>query len=161
MLLPLHIAAGALAIILGGLALAACGSSMRCSCYFVVTGLTTVRPVSTWTRLLNSVALVAAVARALIEIILGFKALASPGGTLKGVPVFMLFFLATVTAFAAAGDLPVWRSAMLRGTPRLRRHLWRMCFALFIAAGRFFRSVPALPRSFPSHLLPLLCVRFP
>ena len=26
----------------------------------------------------------------------------------------------------------------LRGTPRLRRHLWRMCAALFIATGSFF-----------------------
>jgi hypothetical protein len=30
------------------------------------------------------------------------------------------------------------RFGLPRGGPRLARHLWRMCFALFIAAGSFF-----------------------
>ena len=30
------------------------------------------------------------------------------------------------------------QSGALRGAPRLARHLWRMCFALFIAALSFF-----------------------
>src|ERR1700694_3412190 len=43
------------------------------SCYFVITGLTTVRPVSAWTRRLNSVALLVVFALSLIENGLGFK----------------------------------------------------------------------------------------
>ena len=39
---------------------------------------------------------------------------------------------------AATGDVRVMRFGMPRGGPRLARHLWRMCFALFIAAGSFF-----------------------
>ncbi|HWF84419.1 MAG TPA: hypothetical protein VG222_06220 [Vicinamibacterales bacterium] len=50
----------------------------------------------------------------------------------------MLFFPATITTMAAAGDVRVMRSGALRGGRRLARHLWRMCFALFIAAGSFF-----------------------
>ena len=44
------------------------------------------------------------------------------------------FRYATLLHLAAAGDLHVLRSGMPRGGPRLARHLWRMCFALFIAA---------------------------
>jgi hypothetical protein len=199
MLLPVHIVAGGLAIVLGGLALAASkGATLHrrsgllfvyamllmgisgsilalrqsltnanvlggiMACYFVITALTTVRPVSPWTRRLNSVALLAAVALSLIEIGLGFKALASPGGTISGVPFFMLFFLATVTTLAAAGDLRVMRSGDLRGAARLRRHLWRMCFALFIAAGSFFsirsRVAKILPEAFTTPAMRALPV---
>lgn len=188
-LLPVHIAAGGLAIILGGVALAASkGATLHkrsgllfvyamltmgisgsilalrqsltnanvlggfMACYFVITALTTVRPVSAWTRRLNSVALVVVVALSLIYIGMGFKALASPGGTLAGVPFFMMFFLATVTTLAAIGDVRVMRSGVLRAAPRLARHLWRMCLALFIAAGSFFsireRVAKVLPEPF-------------
>ncbi len=133
--------------------------------YFVITGLTTVRPVSAWTRRLNSVALLVAIALLLIEIGLGFKALASPGRTINGVPFFMLFFLATVTALAAAGDLRLMPPRALPAPGRLARHLWRMCFALFIAAGSFFsireRVAKILPEPFtnpPMRALPIALV---
>jgi hypothetical protein len=52
---------------------------------------------------------------------------------------------------------------MPRGGPRLARHLWRMCFALFIAAGSFFsvreRVAKILPGPFttaPMRALPIL-----
>jgi nitrate/nitrite transporter NarK len=52
-----------------------------------------------------------------------------------------------------------------RGGPRLARHLWRMCFALFIAAGSFFsiraRVAKILPQPFttaPMRALPILLV---
>jgi hypothetical protein len=130
--------------------------------YFVTTALTTVRPVSAWTRRLNRVALLVVTAISLVEIGLGFKALASPGGTINGVPFFMLFFLATVTTLAAAGDLRMMRSGPLRAAPRLSRHLWRMCFALFIAAGSFFsireRVAKILPESFTTPAMRALPV---
>ena len=135
------------------------------SAYFVITALTTVRPASAWTRRLDSGALVVAIALALIEIGLGFKALASPRGTIDGAPFFMLFFLATITTLAAAGDVRVMRSGALRGGPRLARHLWRMCFALFIAAGSFLsiraRVAKILPEPFttaPMRALPVALV---
>jgi uncharacterized membrane protein len=130
--------------------------------YFVTTALTTVRPVSAWTRRLNRVALLVVTVISLVEIGLGFKALASPGGTINGVPFFMLFFLATVTTLAAAGDLRMMRSGPLRAAPRLSRHLWRMCFALFIAAGSFFsireRVAKILPESFTTPAMRALPV---
>ena len=75
----------------------------------------------------------------------------------------MLFFIATVLILAAAGDVRVMRSGVPRGGPRLARHLWRMCFALFIAAGSFFsireRVAKILPEPFttgPMRALPIL-----
>lgn len=199
MLLPVHIVAGGLAIIFGGVALVASkGATLHrrsgllfvyailtmgisgsilalrqsltnanvlggfLSAYFVITALTTVRPVSAWTRRLNTAALLVVIALTLFEIGLGFKALASPGGTLNGVPFFMPFFLATVTTLAAAGDIRMLRSRALRTAPRLARHLWRMCFALFIAAGSFFsireRVAKILPEPFTTPTMRALPV---
>jgi hypothetical protein len=135
------------------------------SAYFVVTALTAVRPPSPWTGRLNAAALVVAVGLAATEIALGVTAFRSPRGTLEGVPFFMLFFLATITSLAAIGDVRVMRSGPLRGAPRLARHLWRMCFALFIAAGSFFsirarvaRVLPEPLTTAPMRALPVLLV---
>ena len=72
----------------------------------------------------------------------------------------MSLVLAAAMLAAAAGDVRIMRSGPLRGAPRLRRHLWRMCFALFIAAASFFsireRVEKILPEPFPSGPLRLL-----
>jgi hypothetical protein len=64
---------------------------------------------------------------------------------------------------AAVGDVRIMRFGPPRGGPRLARHLWRMCFALFIAAGSFFsvreRVATILPEPFtsgPMRALPIL-----
>jgi uncharacterized membrane protein len=199
MLLPIHIVAGGLAIILGAVALLASkggalhrrfglifvyamltmgtsGSVLALrqsltnanviggfmSAYFVITALTTMRPVSTWTRRLNAGALAVALGLAAFEIGLGLKALANPRHTINGVPFFMLFFLATITLLAAAGDIRLMRFGAPRGGPRLARHLWRMCFALFIAAGSFFsiraRVAKVLPEPFTTGAMRALPV---
>ncbi len=131
--------------------------------YFVGTALTTVRPVSPWTRGFDVAALAVAVGLALLDIAGGVKAFNSPRGLLNGVPFLMLFFLAGVMILAAIGDVRIMRLGMPRGGPRLARHLWRMCFALFIAAGSFFsvreRVAKVLPEPFaaaPMRALPIL-----
>lgn len=132
--------------------------------YFTVTALTTVRPVSVWTRRLNAAAISLGLALALVEFGLGFSALARPSTisgcawchTVDGVPFFMLLFMATIMMLAVAGDVRALRVAP-RARARLARHLWRMCFALFIAAGSFF-SVPErvakiLPQAFATPVM--------
>ncbi|HEX5716622.1 MAG TPA: hypothetical protein VF179_10715 [Thermoanaerobaculia bacterium] len=198
MLLPIHIAAGGLALVLGAVALLVkkggtihrrsgllfvyamlvMGISASIlgnwgagliSAYFVGTALTTVRPVSPWTRRINAAALTLVVGLALATIVGGVKAFNSPHLSPGGVPFrtigVMSFFLATVMILAAAGDVRILRSGMPRGGPRLARHLWRMCFALFIAAGSFFsireRVARILPEPFtsgPMRLLPILLI---
>jgi hypothetical protein len=194
MTLQIHIVAGALAMILGaGALLARKGATVHrrsgqlfvgsmlvmgitasalgpipnglMPVYFVATALTTVRPVTAWTRWLNAGALAVAIVLALGSVSKGFEALASPGGVRNGVPFFMLFFIGTVMAIAAAGDLRVMWSGPLRGARRIARHLWRMCFALFIAAGSFFsieaRVARLLPEPFTTvgmRMLPIAMV---
>ena len=135
------------------------------SCYFVITALTTVRVASVTTWWLDRAALLLAIALSPIFVVLGMQALASPEGAINGVPFFMQFFLATVIALAAAGDVRSIRLGLLRPVPRIQRHLWRMCFALFIAAGSFFsiraRVAKILPEPFTTptmRFLPVILV---
>jgi hypothetical protein len=117
--------------------------------YFVCTALTTVRPASPWTHRFHFATLMVAVGMALLLVGDGVKALHGPGGVLKGAPFGMLFFLAAVLTLAAIGDLRVLRFGLPRGRARLARHLWRMCFALFIAAGSFFSIRRRVAKIFP------------
>src|ERR1700685_3958849 len=55
-----------------------------------------------------------------------------------GVPVGMTFFMGSVMLLAAAGDVRMLVGGGVAGAKRIARHLWRMCFGLFIAAGSFF-----------------------
>ena len=194
LLLPIHIAAGGLAMVLGAVALIVKkgGTLHRRSgllfvyamlvmgfsasilgflksppdgnvfagfmtAYFVGTALTTVRPVSPSTRRIDVAALGVAVGLALVNIVAGVS------GFFNGVPFLMYFFFATLWIVAARSDLRILRFGAPRGGPRLARHLWRMCFALFIAAGSFFsiraRVAKILPEPFttgPMRALPIL-----
>jgi hypothetical protein len=50
----------------------------------------------------------------------------------------MHLFMASVMLLAAAGDVRMLMHGGLSGAKRIARHLWRMCFGLFIASGSFF-----------------------
>jgi hypothetical protein len=61
----------------------------------------------------------------------------------------------TVILLAATGDLRALRTGGLQGPRRLARHLWRMCFGLFIATGSFFLGqMKFVPE--PVRIVPLL-----
>jgi hypothetical protein len=66
-----------------------------------------------------------------------------------GVPVGMSFFMGSVMLLAAAGDVRMMIAGGACGKKRIVRHLWRMCFGLFIAAGSFFLG----PSNRPLRLL--------
>jgi uncharacterized membrane protein len=196
-LLPVHIAAGGLAIILGFTALAVRKGGLThrrvgmafvyamlvmgisasviafrkdpndgnvtaglLSAYFVVTAFTAVRPASAGMTWLTAGASLVAAVLSLRMFVGGVIAWQAPGHMLNGVPALMMFFLGSVLALAAFGDVRVIRSGRLTpltGRPRLARHLWRMCFAFFIAAGSFFsiraRVATVLPDAI--NVLPL------
>jgi uncharacterized membrane protein len=204
MLLPIHVAAGGLAIVLGGVALSVKkgGTIHRRSgllfvyamlvmsgtasimalrnglndpnltagfmtAYFVCTAWTTVRPASPWTRRIDAAALTFALVLAAGAIARGVSLVESrrlsPGGVPFRTIGIMSFVLATLLLLGAVGDVRVMRSGMPRGGRRLARHLWRMCFALFIAAGSFFsiraRVAKVLPQPFttgPMRALPIV-----
>ncbi|MDQ3949292.1 MAG: hypothetical protein M3282_03015, partial [Gemmatimonadota bacterium] len=80
----------------------------------------------------------------------------------NGMPAFPFLMFAVVGLLASVGDFRVVRAGALRGAPRLARHLWRMSFALFIAALSFFigqAQVFPKPVRIPALLaLPVLAV---
>jgi uncharacterized membrane protein len=135
--------------------------------YLAMTAFTTVRPSAAGSRRLNVGAMTVALAIGLSSLALGLEALGN-GGQREGIPAVVLFKFAAVALLASAGDLRVIRSGPLRGAPRLARHLWRMCFALYIGTASFFLGqadefpeplrVPAL-LAIPAFL-PLLLMAF-
>ena len=91
-----------------------------------------------------------------IAIVGGLKAVNSAGLSSGRVPLrtigVMSFILAGVLLLSAAGDVRIMRSGMPQGGRRLARHLWRMCFALFIAAGSFFSIRQRVAKILPQPL---------
>ena len=127
--------------------------------YLVITGLTTVRPVP-GTRWLHPVLLLVALSIGVTDLAFGFQAVAN-GGTRNGMPAFPFFMFGVIGALGAIGDLRVMRSGALEGTARLARHLWRMSFALFIAALSFSVQIAKMipqPVRIPAMAIPMLAV---
>jgi uncharacterized membrane protein len=125
--------------------------------YFVITGLLTVRRRDQGFHWVDAAALVVGVTVGASALKLGFDALDSPTGTMSGVPSVMMFIFATVAMIAALGDVRMMRAGGLHGTQRIARHLWRTCFALFIASGSFFLGqAKVIPK--PIRILPLLAI---
>lgn len=95
---------------------------------------------------------------------LGFLVATGRAGQQPGVPLAMYFFMGTVPLLAAAGDVRMLLRGGIAGTQRLVRHLWRMCFGLFIATGSFFlgqqQVFPEAIRK-PYLLVPLAIAPFP
>ena len=88
--------------------------------------------------------------------------LSDPTGTIDGSPpqAFVLFMVAGL--FAAAGEINVLARRKLSGPARVSRHLWRMCFSLFIASGSFFLGqMQLLPDWMISSQAYLLMALFP
>lgn len=80
-----------------------------------------------------------------------------PGGMIGGQPYAIGFVFGGLAAFAVALDARVILRGGLSGVARIARHLWRLCFGLFIAAGSFFLGQPQV---FPAPLRgsPLLII---
>lgn len=121
--------------------------------YLVITALTTVRPIRGASPWLDAALMGIAVALALITLAFGVQALASPTGEAFGLPPFPFFMFAIVGLIAGAGDVRVIRRGPLHGVARLRRHLWRMCWALWIATISFFSIRARVARVFPAALV--------
>ncbi len=78
------------------------------------------------------------------------------GATKAPNPIFpyVLYGISSAMALAALADLSVIWRAGLSGAQRIARHLWRMCFGLFIAVGSFAaQGAKVLP---PGVRLPVL-----
>lgn len=172
MILPIHILAGMLALGLGYVALfAAKGASLHrragmffvyamvvmsltgayrasitgsrtsviaglLTFYFVITGVLTVRrtPRLAW---IDGLGLA-------IALVVGAMAFVSARelsmlGRAEAPPMFVFGAMA---ALGAIGDARMMRNGGIPGPQRLARHLWRLCFAMWVAAASFFWGPP-------------------
>jgi uncharacterized membrane protein len=111
--------------------------------YLVVTGLTTVRPPAAGSHRLDIAAMLMAFAVGVGCFVLGVTS-AAKGGAAAGM-AYPLFMFGLVALLASRGDLRMIRAGGVRGSSRLVRHLWRMCFALFIASIAFYGGQGRVP----------------
>jgi uncharacterized membrane protein len=129
--------------------------------YLVITALITVRPPAGWSRRLDIALMLVALSVGLTDFGFGLAAVTSANAKLHWMLIPFSIF-GTVGLLASVGDLRMIRSGGLRGTSRIARHLWRMCFALFIATASFFlgqAKVFPKPLRIPGLLaLPVLAV---
>jgi hypothetical protein len=52
------------------------------------------------------------------------------------------FIFGIVGLLAATGDIRVLRGRVMQGARRISRHLWRLCFGMWVAAASFFWGPP-------------------
>src|SRR5882762_10153486 len=106
--------------------------------YLIGTAWLTARRRDGETIRVDRVALLSPLALGILTRMNGPKVVRSGGSSQDGVPVGMSFFMGSVMLLAAAGDVRMLVRGGVFGAKRIARHLWRMCFGLFIAAGSFF-----------------------
>ena len=124
--------------------------------YLVFTAFTTVKPLAgRYAHAVNVAVTLVGSFLALIQLKPVALALSDPTRVTNGVPALMTAFIGTVTVLASIGDWRLLRAGTITGVRRLARHLWRMCFGLFIASGSFFLGqIKFLPE--PLRIVPLL-----
>jgi hypothetical protein len=123
--------------------------------YLILTAWLTARRSDGTTNKVDWVALVIPLALGFLTWFSGVQKLHIPGPPKDGVPAGMNFFMGSVMLLAAAGDVRMLVRGGVVGTTRIARHLWRMCFGLFIATGSFFLG----PSNRPLRLLSAVGLR--
>ena len=129
--------------------------------YFVVTGLMTVKPVPHHKRVQAGMA-IAGSALALFAIWAG--SWLAQRGRPEAAPMFLFSAMAIV---GVIGDARLLRAGSIEGKARIKRHLWRLCFAMWVAAASFFWGPPnrvpeliRIPALLPIPVLTPIAVMF-
>ena len=126
--------------------------------YLVFSAMTTVKPLPGIGQRVNVALMVLVFAYAVASLYGGVTEWLDPTVIVVGRPrVVPPLVGGTVFLLAAIGDLCAIRAGGLRGSRRVARHLWRMCFGLFVATGSFFLGqMKFIPE--PVRIVPLLLV---
>ena len=121
--------------------------------YMVATALLTTRRDVARIEWLDRAALLVGLGAGLAGYTFGLLAVVSPTGRLDGYPPPLFFVFGTIALVSAAGDVRMLMRRGLQSRQRIARHVWRMCFAMFIASGSFFlgqaKVIPKPIRIFP------------
>jgi hypothetical protein len=116
--------------------------------YLVATAWMTARRRDAETGPLDWGALLVALAVGAVTVTYGLEAANSQTGLKHGYPAGNYFFLGSVALLSAGGDVRMLVRGGISGAQRIARHLWRMCFALFIGAASIFLA--------RQHIFPVL-----
>ena len=125
--------------------------------YLILTAWFTARHADGETSKLDWAALLIPLVLGILTWLNGVGVVRSGASSQAGVPVGMIFFMGSVELLAAAGDIRMLIQRGVLGAKRISRHLWRMCFGLFIATGSFFLG----PANRPVRLLAAVGLRQP
>lgn len=101
--------------------------------YFVTTGMLTVRRRTQSSHWIDAAGVVFALTVGAIAFQSGLELMSR--GRPEAAPMFIFGLVAML---AAAGDIRMMRAGGGEGSRRTSRHLWRMCFAMWVAAASFF-----------------------
>jgi hypothetical protein len=133
--------------------------------YLVITGMTSVGSPAGWSKRFDVAAMWFGFATALVCAVFIVYSIGQ-GGTAAGM-AYPLAMFGGVALAAAIGDRRVIRNGALKGAPRLMRHLWRMCFALFVSSIAFYLGPDRLPEALQSPafratgvLLPIAAIAY-
>jgi peptidoglycan/LPS O-acetylase OafA/YrhL len=124
--------------------------------YLVITALLTVRRPAPRLRWMEIGAMLFALTIVMAAMAVGMGAFNNPTDQADQPPAGIGFFFGASALLAGLGDVRMLVARALPWTHRIARHLWRMCFALWIAAASFFLGQSD---EFPEALriMPLLC----
>ena len=128
------------------------------TCYLILTAWLTARRRDGETSKYDWSALLIPLAIGVLGWSNGVHAFFSETGSKYGVPAGMHLFMGTVCLLAAAGDVRMLLRGGVFGTQRVVRHLWRMCFGLFIATGSFFLGQAVKVFPFLANQIDLLII---
>jgi uncharacterized membrane protein len=117
--------------------------------YLVVSATLALKPALARARPLLAASIAWALTLSAFAFRLALEGAASAGGMVDRIPVAPIVLFGSVALVAAAMDARLWWTQRLEGPARLVRHLWRMCFALWMAATSLFIGQP---RYFPEWL---------
>jgi uncharacterized membrane protein len=110
--------------------------------YLLITGWRAARRGDTRAGRAEILGLVIAIAIAGLGAYFMYLGTHSPTGTVDGSPPQAFVVFALAGSVAAAGDLKWILRRRISGAARTARHLWRMCFSLFIASVSLFLGQP-------------------
>lgn len=116
--------------------------------YLVATAWWTARRTEQRTDLADWIALLCVSAVTMGNLIYGIEAARSATGMKGGYSDAIYFVGGSVALIAAIGDIRLLMGRGISGTQRIARHLWRMCYALFVASGSIFMA--------RAHLFPVV-----
>jgi len=105
--------------------------------YFVTTALLTVRRRAQDSLWIDRAAVLFVLTVSVLAFTAGIELLRR--GRPETIPSFIF---GIVGLLAGAGDIRMMRARGIQGPRRIARHLWRMCFAMWVAAASFFWGPP-------------------